>query len=94
MPEEKLGEVVPNIKYRVLMRNLSSLLSSPEDIYELKYMLKGHIPAGKREEINLALEVFNFLENLELLGPTKLYWLHELFQEMARFKSHGAELYN
>ena len=84
MSDKKLREVVPVVEYRALMRNLSSLLSRSEDIYELKYMLKSLIPAGKREGLNIALQVFDFLENLELLGPTKFYWLHGLFQEMEK----------
>ena len=47
-------------------------------------MLKFQIPAGKRERFSTPLEVFEFLENLEHLGPTNLYWLHELFQEMEK----------
>ena len=84
MPEEKLEEVVTDIKYRALMRKLSSLLSSSQDIYECKYMLKCLIPAGKRERFSTALEVFEFLENFELLGPKKLEWLCQLFQEMGK----------
>ena len=84
MLKMKLRDVVPDVEYRVLMLKLSRLLSSSEDIYELTYMLKSLIPAGKRERFRTPLEVFEFLENLEHLGPTKLYWLYELFQEMEK----------
>ena len=84
MPEVKLRDVVPDVKYRALMLKLSRLLSSSGDIYELTYMLRCRIPAGKRETFSTALEVFEFLENLEHLGPTNIHWLYELFQEMEK----------
>ena len=84
MSTMKIRDIVPDVEYRVLMLKLSRLLSSSEDIYELTYMLKFQIPAGKRERFNTPLELFEFLENLEYLGPTKLYWLHELFQKMEK----------
>ena len=49
MPEVKLRDVVPDAEYRALTLKLSSLLCSSEDIYELTYMLKYLVTAGKRE---------------------------------------------
>ena len=79
MPEEKLRDVVPDADYRALMRKLSSLLSSLEDIYELKYMLKCRIPAGKRVDsvelykYSIFWKILNFSVQLNFIDFTDYF---------------------
>ena len=82
MSENKLRDILPDIKYRILMLKLSRQLCSSEDIHELTYILTSKIPDGIKERLTTPLKVFEFLHKNDDLGPTKLYWLYELFQEM------------
>ena len=65
-------------EYRSLVLKLSRKLSCEE----VKYMFKSHIPAGKREKLTTTLQVFVFLENLELVGPNNLCGLIRLLELM------------
>ena len=82
MCEDRAHFGLKDLKYRSLVLKLSRKLSCDE----VKYMLKSRIPAGKREKLTTTLQVFDFLENLELVGPNNLCGLIYLLGLMDELK--------
>ena len=71
--------IVPDIEYTKLLLQLSFKLSA-EDIQSLKFGLRRRIPAGKREKLKTAYDIFEHLERIRFLGPDNLHGLETLLQ--------------
>ena len=60
--------------FRRILLNISGHLTT-DDVKELKFLCKDHIPAGKAQKITDAIELFSELENLDLLSDKKREFL-------------------
>ena len=80
-----LSKIIPDIKYREFMLKLSWQITE-QDMDEIKYMLKSRIPEGKKESLNTALKLIDYLEQKKLVEPNSLGNLEELFRRMDKPK--------
>ena len=80
-----LGKKIPDLEYRVFMLKLSRQITE-QDMDEIKYMLKSRIPDGKKESLNTALKLINYLEQMLFVEPNILWDLEELFRRMDKPK--------
>ena len=60
--------------FREILLDISGHLTT-DDVKELKFLCKNHIPAGKAQKITDAIELFLELENLGLLTDKKREFL-------------------
>ena len=80
-----LSKMIPDLEYREFMLKLSWQITE-QDMDEIKYMLKSSIPEGKKESLNTALKLINYLEQMLFVEPNSLGNLEELFRRMDKPK--------
>lgn len=71
--------------YRLKLLSISNGITENE-LVGLKFICKDHIPVGILEKVTRPLELFNELENRNVLGPSKTEYLGTLLAGISRLE--------